>query len=333
MKCLGVGLLAAAAIFIWPWRQPWSDGNAIKKVIVSKPATGSVSNGTLSLPSPAKPIQSAAETRALIHLKLHQWLEVQASGGDDNDHSMEELEALLANGDAVDIIQSLSTDELNTPFGMDVLHQWMQADLVTATNWVAANPDAMEDLTSVVAQGWADHAVDLEVYASQLPDSAWKQNFLLETGTQLTAKDPQQAVMLAQQMTPGSAQTSFLQSVACDWISRDPTGALAWIRNVTDPTLQESLIAAAAKSYALTDPAQAAAWLVASVKSPNVVNEAALNIVSTWVITDPKAAADWATLFPNGDTKNSALNLVSNHWLQTDPGSASLWLQSFSQQN
>jgi len=272
--------------------------------------------------------RSLAETRTLIHAKMRQWLAVQAAGGDDNDHSMQELEALLANGDAVDIIQSLSPDELNTPFGMEVLGQWTQTDLVSATNWVATNQNAMEDLTAVVAQNWAARPADLMDYLSQVPEGAWKQNFLLETASLLTTKNPETALSLAQQMSPGSVQTNFLQSVAGDWISSDPTAALAWIRQVDDPVLQEQLIAAAAKSYALTNPAQAADLLASSVKSPDVVNDAALSILSTWVAHDPQGAANWATLFPRGDTQSAAINLVSNHWLQTDPASASQWVQS-----
>jgi len=329
-KCLLAGTLTAAAIFCWSGSLiPGNQSDNGKKLVLLRKNAPLDRGQSLEERLPAKSALSPAETRALIHLKLHQWLEVQASGGDDNDHSMEELKALLAKGDAVDIIQSLSADELNTPFGMDVLNQWAQSDLVSATNWVASNAAAMEDLTAVVAQQWASDPADLEDYLDQIPEGSWKQNFLLETGSQLTAKNPSAAVILAQQMTPGSGQTNFLQTVAGDWINSDPTAALDWIRNVDDSTLREQLIAAAAKSYALTNPDQAANWLVSTVKSPDLVNDAALNILSNWVTQDPKGAANWATLLPEGDTKSAATALVSSHWLQTDPQSASLWMQSF----
>jgi len=323
-----------AAIACWQWYRFSVARDNAEKALPSLTGKALVPNSPLTnvrlaTSIPQKPVWSREETLALIHLKLHQWLETQASGGDDNDHSLADLEALLAEGHAVEIIKSLTPDELNTPFGMEVLGQWSQADLVTATNWVAANPQAMEDLTAVVAQDWAKTPGDLEDYTRQLPDSAWKQSLLLETGSLLSANNPEEAITLAQQMSPPSAQANFLQSVAGDWISRDPRAALDWIRNEPDPALREQLVAAAAKSYALTDPEQAAAWLASSVKTPQVANEAALNIVETWSVTDPKAAANWASLFPNGETKNSALNLVSNRWLQTDPESAALWLQNF----
>jgi hypothetical protein len=55
-----------------------------------------------------------------------------------------------------------------------------------------------------------------------------------------------------------------------------------------------------------------------------------LNIAQTWAITDPAAAAGWASQFPEGDTKTAAQNIVVNYWQQTDPAAASAWLQNIS---
>jgi hypothetical protein len=204
----------------------------------------------------------------------------------------------------------------------------MQVDPVTASNWLAARPNTTEDQTLAVAEEWNKNRDGLTQYLDQLPDTAWKQNFLQDASSSMSLKDPVEAVKLAQQMKPGDAQTNLLRAVVCGWVSTDPNVAMNWVANVKDPALREQLVASAVQSYALTDPAQAANWLVQEVKSDGLVKDAALNILQTWVTTDPAAAANWAAQFPEGDTKTAAIKIVSNHWQQTDPAAATAWMQN-----
>lgn len=269
---------------------------------------------------------------ALIHLKLHGWLEAKKNGAEEEEaRTMVELQAMLTDTNAAEILQSLSADELDTPFGFEGISHWMNADPVQASNWFAARPETTKDQTGAVALGWATNSAGLQNYVAQLPDTAWKQNFLQEAGSQMSARDPAEAVKLAQQMAPGNDRFSLLQSVACNWVASDPNAALNWITSVNDPSLREKLVASAAQSYALTDPAQAAAWLVSAVKSDGIVKDSALNIAQTWVTKDPAGAANWVSQFPEGDTKTAALDIVSKYWQQTDPAAAAEWIQKLSE--
>jgi hypothetical protein len=283
----------------------------------------------------AAPLQPPSDpfekTMALIHLKLHQWLEAKKIGAEDEEsQSMLELQALLTDTNAAAITQLLSADELDTPFGFAGIRHWMNADPVQASNWIAARPEVTADQTWTVAQGWTTNAAGLQNFLDQLPDTAWKQNFLQEAASQMSATDPAQAVKLAQRMTPGSGQTSLLQSVACNWVATDPNAALDWMNSVSDPSLKEQLIVSAAQAYALTDPAQAAAWLVTTVTTDETVKAATLNIANTWVTKDPAAAANWVAQFPAGDTKAAAVKIVATYWQQTDPAAATAWVQNLS---
>ena len=270
-------------------------------------------------PSP-KPLTLFENEMASIHSKLHRWLEAKKRGAEDDEaQTMVELQAMLTDTNAAEIIQSLSADELETPFGYAGIGYWMNADPVHASNWFADRPDTTQDQTGAVAQGWAANAAGLQTYAAQLPDSAWKQNFLKEAGAQLSVKDPTGAIELAQQMNPGNDRNGLLQSVACDWVATDPNAALDWIAAVKDPALQETLVASAAQSYALTDPAQATAWLVSMAKSDEVVKDATLNIIQTWVTQDAAGAAAWANQLPEGEVKIAAIDLVSKYRRQTGP--------------
>jgi hypothetical protein len=302
----------------------------IESPAFASPPPSPVAPPVAAVPPPILPAPFAT-TLARIHQQLHRWLAAQKNAAEDDEaQSMLELQSLLTDENAAAIVQSLSADERDTPFGLEGIRHWMHADPVQASNWIAARPDATQNQTGAVAQGWTADPVGLQNYAALLPDTPWKQSFLSEAIAQFSARDPAVAVQLAQQMTPGNDQTSRLQSVACNWVASDPNAALDWISGVTDPSLREKLVASAAQSYALTDPALAAAWLASMVKSDALLQNAALNIAQTWVAKDPAAAASWASQFPEGNTKTAAQNLIVNYWQQTDPAAASAWLQNLS---
>jgi hypothetical protein len=281
-----------------------------------------------------KPTLTFTETLALLRSKLLQWQEAVANGSDADDQKeewlMQEMLAMVTDKNVDEIVQSLSSEEMNTPLGAGALHHWMEVDPVHATNWIASRADTTDAQTMAVADDWIGHRAGLQECLDQLPDTEWKQNFLGDLSSEMSIHDPQAAISVAQQMHPGQAQTFSLQAVACNWVSTDPNAALGWVASVSDPSLREQLIASAVQSYALTDPAQAATWLVSEVKSSQLANDAALNILKTWVAKDPAQAADWVAQFPEGNTKTAAVQIVSQYWLQTDHAAATAWIQNLS---
>jgi len=282
---------------------------------------------------PQRLSNATAHTLVSLRDKLRQWQESQVNDPDNEAYraqSLQEMLAMITDENVAEIIQSLSAEEMNTPFGSGVLHHWMQVDPVTASNWLASRPDTTEDQTLAVAEDWAGNRDGLRQYLNQLPDTAWKQSFLQDASSEMSLTNPVAAVQLAQQMKPGEAQTDLLRAVVCGWVSSDPNAAMNWVAGVKDPAMREQLVASAVQSYALTDPAQAATWLVQEVKSDGIVKDTALNILSTWVTTDPAAAADWAAQFPEGNIKAAAVKIVSSHWQQTDPEAATAWIQALS---
>lgn len=274
-----------------------------------------------------------AATLVSLRLKLQQWQESQIDDPDDESGRAELLQAMLAmvtDANVADIIQSLTPEEMNTPFGAGALHHWMQIDPTSASNWLVSHPDASENQILTVAGDWTSNPGGLQQFINQLSDTPWKQTFLQDASSEMSFKDPLAAVQIAQQMEPGDAMTNLLRGVVSGWIGTDPKGALDWINSVNDPSLREQMIASAAQTFAQIDPAQAATWLVSEVKSEGIVKDSALNILDTWVTTDPAAAASWATQFPDGDTKAAAIKIVATHWQQTDPDNCNAWIQSLS---
>jgi len=300
----------------------------------SAPVSSALIDQPVAVTSPAQsPVQAASfgDEMNLIHSKLQKWLEAKKRGSEDDEtQTMLDLQAMLSDTNAAEIIQSLSADEIDTPFGFEAIRHWMNAAPIQASDWFAARPDTTQDQTAAIAAGWAANSAGLQNYAAQLPDTAWKQSFLQEAGSQMSVRDPAEAVKLAQQMTLGNDQTSLFQSIACNWVTSDPNAALDWITSVKDPSLQEQLVASAAQSYALTDPALAMKWVASMAESDAIVKDATLNILQTWATKDPAGAANLASQLPEGDTKIAAVDYISKYWLQTDPAAAKSWIQNLS---
>lgn len=272
-----------------------------------------------------------ADTLASLRSKMGEWhtsLVTDADNEEERARLLQEMLALVTDGNVAEIVQSLSAEELATPFGAGALHHWMQVDPVKATSWVATRPETTDQQTLAVADDWIATPQGMQDCIDQLPPTEWKQTFLADLGSEMSVKDPRAALGLAQQMTPGKAQENLLQSVACNWVETDPNAALNWVAGVSDPALRDKLVAAAVQGYALVDPAQAATWLVSEVKSDQIINDAAVNITESWAAIDPEAAAKWAALFPQGETRDSAVNTVLVYWLQADRGAAMAWIQT-----
>lgn len=329
MQFLPVALLAATAwLLVESSRHPASLPGAVTGSTSGTAAVSAASSPRLRVPDPL------ASVEASLRFKLRQWQESEAQDPDNEEgrkQLMNEMLAMLTDENVADIVQFLAPEEMKTEFGIAALGRWMKVDPAAASNWLAAQTDATQDQTTAVAEGWIGNRDGMKQYLDQLPDTAWKQNFIESIGAQTMVRDPRLSLEMARQMKPGEAQTNLLKAIACAWMDADPQAAGNWIASVNDSNLGDELIASAAQSYALTDPLRAATWLVSDVKSEEIVQKAALNIVSTWVIKDPQGAANWVAQFPSGLTKAEAIEKVATRWRMTDPAAVDAWLQQLSQ--
>jgi len=336
-KLVVFGTLALTVIFFWERNRP----APVQIPAAVEPAPAPIAPVATVAPEPVvyqtyrppPPADPFADAMALVHLKLCQWRESLRNDPDADEYRsqlLKDLLALVTDGNVVQVIQALSAQELDTPFGTGALRRWLQLDPTTASIWMASRPGAAASQTSALADYWSTNSSGVQQFVDAISDPAYKQQFLQQTSEEMSHNDPQDAIKLAQQLPPGSAQTNVLQAVASNWITTDPNAALDYINSVTDPAMKDQLTAAAAQSYALTDPAQAAAWLVSSVNSDEVVNQASLNILQTWVTMDPAQAANWVAQFPEGKMQATAVQIVSQYWQQVDPDAANTWLQNLS---
>ena len=333
-KLIVLAVIATIVVIAWSRNQHSAIHSAVQPEpipIVGPVDTPKLSRQHFARPSPRAVSDPFADTMASLRVMMRQWHESLVADADNEDERarlLQEMLALVTDENVAEIVQSLSAEEMETPFGVGALHHWMQADPVKATNWAATRPSTTDQQTLAIADDWITRQQGLQDCLEELPATEWKQSFLASLGSEMSAKDPHAAIQFAEQMAPGKAQDNLLQSVACDWVETDPSSALDWAANVKDPALRDKLVASAVQAYALVDPAQAATWLISEVKSHEIVNDAAVNITETWAVQDPAAAAKWVAMFPSGDTRDSAVNTVLVHWLQTDRSAALSWIQT-----
>lgn len=327
-------IVLTLAVGLVMWNRSARQLLTIAPVEEAHPASEEVRSAPTKLSLPDSNASSLATRRGTdteaLHLKLKQWHEASASDAEiDLDRLTQEMVGLLTDDNIPSMLRSLSPEDLDTPFASIALRRWMQLDPKTASTWAAVQPRQEEtSLLSIVAEEWANHPVALRDYADELPATPWKEAFLTTAGLELSMKDPEGAIELAQRIQTEKVKTHLLQAVVCDWVSREPSAALSWIIDVHEPALREALTAAASKAYAMTEPQLAASWLITSVRSPEVAKEAVLNIMDTWGARDPEKAARWAATTLAGDTRSSAIEIVSSHWLNVDQTAATAWLQS-----
>ncbi|HVW21244.1 MAG TPA: hypothetical protein VHC86_08510, partial [Opitutaceae bacterium] len=265
--------------------------------------------------------------REALRRGLKAWSERQTGDTAAEQRIMAELRALLTPEDAPAIARTLTPEQLDTPFGQEVLKSWLQTDTPAAAAWIAAHPDPSEIQALLIARQWLQAPDKLGAFCDRLPDTGWKQTLLSTAGREALAADPAVAVSFARRMDPGPVQTDTLETIAWGWISRDSSAATTWISQIPDPAQREQLAAVAARAIALTDPDLAAGWLASSVKSPALLNATSLSLAQIWAGENPAQAAEWSTKIADPATRQAAINQVAKQWMEADTAAAEAWIR------
>ncbi len=329
--------MAVGVLLFWISEPPREtlppDRSALRPAAVAMPdakpadlALAPVAAGQSDRPTGEFPLRSLEETKAAVREKMLQWAE-RKTGDEETEHRlMEELLALLTDGNAADLTQALTAEQRGTPFGLAALERWLSVDPAKAAHWMAAQSETTETQALIVARALMKNPAEVRTYCDGLSDGDWKQNVLKNASLELVGSNPTGAIGIAQRLPTGAVQKDVLETLAYAWITQDPRAALDWITQVNDPALREGLYAVGAKAIASTDPDLAAGWLVTAVKSESILNDTALSVIESWVAQDPAKVAKWVALFPPQGPREAAVKLVVDRWLQSDPNAANAWL-------
>lgn len=224
-------------------------------VITSSPAPAAVvppvRGAPVSMPRPdPAPTSDNADP---LRLKLAVWRQAPDSSNYESQFRLlEEIRSLITDSNAPEVAKSLSDQDLAGQVGFAALQHWLATDPKAATQWLAARGGATDEHASMVTQKLMDDPQGLKDYLGSLPDGdEWKKKMLATAGSEMAAKDPQQAIDFATNLDSSPVKSAFLASAAQQWAAGDPAAAMTWAASTNaDPGLREQMIAAVAKGAA-----------------------------------------------------------------------------------
>lgn len=264
---------------------------------------------------------------ALVMARLREW--------DDNDEPalrsqrLQELDALLNGTNILEIVQELPPNLMGYVFALPSLRQKLMSDPKAALDWMSChtNVSGPQMLTLIHDWGQKDRK-EMRQYLASMPEGDWKQSVMATASNEALSSDPVEAIVWAGQMSPGERRTGLLEMAATDWMKRDPDAAAQWVGQLNDPVLREQLLGSVMVGYADIDPVAASACVIQSVSPGEVLDQSVAGITWAWAMRDPLAAAAWVAQFPEGQTRQMALENLMNVWGNHDPTAALTWIES-----
>jgi hypothetical protein len=199
---------------------------------------------------------------------------------------------------------------------------------------------------SKVLSTWAQNEPDAAAtyVASLLPGEA-KDVAVGAIARQLASSDPQTALSWIEKLPDQTTRQNALEPLVSQWSETDPKAAAEFAMDKSSGEVRQNLLAAISamkqnnpepRSFgpgsvrfvrAMQSCQASFQWLLKTIRvlQPNGVPAsgdtqllAAGSLISQWAGTDPRAASDWATAFPQA-TRDQLLANVMNRWVKSDP--------------
>lgn len=332
---MGLATILIALLVMWHVRRPAA--NLSLSVASGFPAIGSRAGEPQShepLP-PSEPVVAAVDQagislearKALVMARLRDW-----KAQDDAElrpQRMQELEALLDGTNMLEIIQDLPPDLMDYAFALPALHGRMMLDSKAAADWMNSHTNISEAHVFTLVHDWGQKdREELREYLAGLPEGEWKQKAMAAASGEVLSSDPVEAIVWAEQLSPGERQTGLLGMATLDWVKRDPDAAAQWVGRVNDPALREQLVGSLAVGYADADPVQAAECALQSLRPGDVLDRSVAEIAWTWAMREPTAAIAWVAQFPEGPARQMALGHVMGIWGNRDRAAVLAWIEN-----
>lgn len=274
---------------------------------------------------PRTVVQSGADRTPLTAL-LQVWV---AEADPDRKAELEtQLEAMLTDSNAAEILRALPQDLLATPFAEAALRHWVHANRKDAAEWVAQQSGLTEPEQTSVIYGWgAEDKNALDDYLNNLPASEWKQSAMkFAANDALAAGSPKDAIDLLVQMDRTRARDDLFNWSATAWAQSDAAAALKWADSLQDVGVRQSALGAIAVGLAWSDPQAAGKLLAEQVQPGEILDRSAMSVACVWSQTDPESAANWVAVFPEGKLQETVLEVLIQRWAAQDLPAAKTWV-------
>ena len=189
-----------------------------------------------------------------------------------------------------------------------------------------------DEVVTEVAYTWAAEDPQAAArWACRLAGGEMQNNALSSIIRACPAEDLKSVGELALSLLPdGSARSDALKEFGKKWqdsLVLDARGALDIASQFPAGADRDAFLAGACSQLHWDHPEEMAK-LVEAINTPKLKDGPAENAATSWLASDPEAAAAWSTGLPAGSTRERTLLALTKKWAATDPEAASQWFQT-----
>ncbi len=249
----------------------------------------------------------------------------------------------------------------------NVLSQWARSEPLAALQYATNLPNNSnkENALSSAFNAYIDSEPDAAVqWIQSLDDDVTRSRLLRNQAYTLGRQMPEEALRLAEYITPGNDQRNYYSSILNSWSNGQPDKAIEWFQtHVTDPELAESLGQTIAGNLVKHNPEKAIAFInqlppksqdqalsrVVSSLSNYDINtamsmtdqigdekiriNAVSNVVSQWSRYDSEGVSKWLKQLPTGNARDKSINSFVHQIRRHDPEAATIWASDIGNEN
>ena len=265
---------------------------------------------------------------SVIIAKLGQWN--AATDPIEQEQIETELEAMITDGNAGEILRQLPSEFLETPFAIKTLECWSRADPAAVLHWMDTDSNPMKTYVAVAVRDWIVRDVSgLNDYINVLPQGNWKQRVLAAAiSNVLDVNLAEDAAVWLGQLYPTDDSPELLVRTAKLWAQKDFAAAVNWANAQTNTNLRDQLLANIAIGLAKNDLAGAIEFARQNLRTEAAANEVIQGIISDSGGENSETLANWLAELPVGETRKSALNTLLFQWANADLPQAQRWVST-----
>jgi hypothetical protein len=271
----------------------------------------------------AMEVTNAAERTEAVNAVLAGWIEKDAN----------EVEAWVAQLKP-SALRTAALTALVEAFGItNPRHALELAQKIPGETLYGLSSDGVIPVIHAVFDKWIDDdpAGAAEAAAKLTGDPGFREMAMHLIGKRWAERDLQRALSWAQSvgfnLESSINRSGPLTGIAETWLAKDPDAAIAWLNDIPDSAGKVGLFEILAFNLASNNPAEAVRVGMA-IPAGSLRDHSIDYPISSWIRSDPKAAADWALHYEDNDARRVALRSVAADWIRDDPANARAWIQS-----
>lgn len=231
---------------------------------------------------------------------------------------------------------SLNKDELSDKLAKSVMREWPPSRASEVSQWLnAADEKTRESFSPLFVEAWSkqDPAAALVWCSSRLSGTPLT-DAVCAVVRSVTEKNLQDGLGLVNKMDPSATKAKAATVVALKWMESTsgspvqplPWEATGWIAAL-DTESQKSVIDTTHWVWAERDP-KSLSQILSNMKGASVTPEVYSSLARAMIRQDPLGAMKWTGGLENGQS-SIASTLAFSEWRSSQPAAAMQWLSAF----